>query len=109
MTKADIVQRIAQNSGLDRTNVVAVVDRFLETVSAALAAGEHIEIRGFGTFRTVIRAPRTGRNPRTGSEVRIGERRAPVFKTSKELKARVEAPKRAGDNGYAMWPEEEAA
>ena len=90
MTKADIVQMIAQSTGLTKTDTSAVVDGFIEAVIEALQEGEHIEIRGFGTFKSVSRAPRTGRNPRTGSEVKISRRRAPVFKPSKDLRARVE-------------------
>ena len=90
MTKADIVQMIAQSTGLTKTDTSVVVDGFIEAVIEALQEGEHIEIRGFGTFKSVSRAPRTGRNPRTGSEVKISRRRAPVFKPSKDLRARVE-------------------
>ncbi|SVC42151.1 uncharacterized protein METZ01_LOCUS295005 [marine metagenome] len=110
VTKADIVRQIAQVTGLTKTDAAAVVDGFIESVVDALEKGEHIEIRGFGTFKAVSRAPRTGRNPRTGSEVKISRRRAPVFKPSKELRARVE------DNGNpvggkknAVWKEEKAA
>jgi len=90
LTKADIVQMIAQSTGLTKTDTSVVVDGFIEAVIEALQEGEHIEIRGFGTFKSVSRAPRTGRNPRTGSEVKISRRRAPVFKPSKDLRARVE-------------------
>ncbi len=90
LTKADIVRLIAQETGLTKTDTAAVVDGFLESVIETLEQGEHIEIRGFGTFKVVERAPRTGRNPRTGSEVRISSRKAPTFKPSKELRARVD-------------------
>ena len=111
MTKADIVRRIAQATGLTKTDTAAVVDGFIESVIEALQQGEHIEIRGFGTFKAVSRAPRTGRNPRTGSEVKIGRRRAPVFKPSKELRARVEdnGLPPTGDRKDALWEEEKAA
>ena len=109
MTKADIVRNIAQGTGLTKTDTAAVVDGFIEAVIEALQRGEHIEIRGFGTFKVVTRAPRTGRNPRTGSEVKITSRKAPVFKPSKELRARVETKKEAGDKKNALWPEEKAA
>lgn len=102
MTKADIVRRIAQGTGLTKTDTSAVVDGFIQAVVDALENGEHIEIRGFGTFKAVSRAPRTGRNPRTGSEVKISRRRAPVFKPSKELRARVES------NGNLTGAEENA-
>lgn len=90
LTKADIVRLIAQGTGLTKTDTAAVVDGFIEAVIESLERGEHIEIRGFGTFKVVERAPRTGRNPRTGSEVKISSRKAPTFKPSKELRARVD-------------------
>lgn len=110
MTKADIVRRIAQATGLTKTDTATVVDGFIESVIVAMEEGEHIEIRGFGTFKLVTRAPRTGRNPRTGDEVKITSRRAPVFKPSKELRARVEQPgKSTGAKKNALWQEEKAA
>ena len=109
MTKADIVRQIAQGTGLTKTDVAVVVDSFLESVIESLERGEHIEIRGFGTFKSVTRAPRTGRNPRTGSEVKISSRRAPIFKPSKEIRARVEQDHNSGDKKDAVWQEEKAA
>ena len=113
MTKADIVRLIAQGTGLTKTDTAAVVDGFIESVIEALESGEHIEIRGFGTFKVVERAPRTGRNPRTGSEVKISSRKAPTFKPSKELRARVESDdvedKGPGEKKDAVWQEEKAA
>ena len=113
LTKADIVRQIAQATGLTKTDTGAVVDGFIESVIDALAKDEHIEIRGFGTFKVVDRAPRTGRNPRSGSEVKISGRKAPVFKPSKELRNRVtdtgSAPSKIGENKDAVWQEEKAA
>lgn len=120
MTKADIVRLIAQGTGLTQTDTAVVVEQFISAVTEALARGEHIEIRGFGTLKAVQRAPRTGRNPRTGAEVRIGSRRAPAFKASKELRTRIDdrharaaasdtAAKQPGDKKNALWPEEKAA
>ena len=109
MTKADSVRQIAQETGLTKTDVAAVVDGFIESVIESLQQGDHIEIRGFGTFKSVTRAPRTGRNPRTGSEVKISSRRAPVFKPSKELRARVEQDNNKEGGKDAVWQEEKAA
>ena len=67
-------------------DVADTVDQFLEAVSRALAAGKHIEIRGFGTFKVKDRKSRLARNPRTGESVPVPPRRVPVFKVSKELK-----------------------
>ena len=113
MTKADIVRLIAEGTGLTKTDTAAVVDGFIESVVEALEREDHIEIRGFGTFKVVERAPRTGRNPRTGAEVKIASRKAPTFKPSKELRARVNEEnvedKGPGDKKDALWQEEKAA
>ena len=90
VTKADIIDRIAGATGLTKTDTGAVVDGFLSTVAVALSDNQHIEIRGFGTFKVVRRAPRTGRNPKTGETVGIPSRPVPVFKPSRELRAQVE-------------------
>ena len=86
MTKADVVARIASQTGLTKTDVREVVERFLDSVKYALRKNDPLEIRGFGTFHVVDRAPRTARNPRTGEEVRIQARKQPVFKPSREVK-----------------------
>ena len=91
MTKADIVNQIAEATGLTKTDTAAVVEGFLASVTSAMQQGEHIEIRGFGTFKVVTRASRTGRNPKTGDVVKIPQRPVPVFKPSRELRASVES------------------
>lgn len=91
MTKADIVDRIAAATGLTKLETEAVVDGFLVTVVDAVANGDRIELRGFGTFRGVERAPRTARNPRTDTPVPVPGRLAPVFKPAQEFRRRVEA------------------
>ena len=86
MTKADIVDEIAERTGLTKKDVADTVDEFLAAVSRSLAAGQHIEIRGFGTFKVKDRNPRLARTPRTGESVPVPARRVPLFKVSKELK-----------------------
>ncbi|HET9950473.1 MAG TPA: HU family DNA-binding protein [Candidatus Eisenbacteria bacterium] len=86
MTKADLVDEIAERTGLTKKDVADTVDEFLQAVSRALATGKHIEIRGFGTFKVKDRKSRLARNPRTGESVPVPPRRVPVFKVSKELK-----------------------
>src|SRR4029434_7701216 len=86
MTKADIVDEIAERTGLTKKDVADTVDQFLDAVSRALASGKHIEIRGFGTFKVKDRKSRLARNPRTGDAVPVPPRKVPVFKVSKELK-----------------------
>ena len=79
MTKADLVEICAEKTGLTRTDVAVTVD-------ASLEAGKNIEIRGFGTFKVKLRKARKARNPRTGEEVPVPDRKVPVFKPSNEFK-----------------------
>ena len=91
MTKAQIVEEIVQKTGLTKKDVAEAVDQFLKAISEALAAGKHLEIRGFGTFKVKCRKARMARNPRTGEPVPVPERNVPIFKVSKELKDMVAA------------------
>lgn len=91
MTKAQIVEEIVRKTGLTKKDVAEAVDQFLKAISEALAAGKHLEIRGFGTFKVKKRKSRMARNPRTGEPVPVPERNVPVFKVSKELKDMVAA------------------
>ena len=86
MTKADVIARIASNTGLSKVDVREVVEGFLDSVKYAIKQDDPLEIRGFGTFYVADRAPRTARNPRTGEEVKIPARKQPVFKPSREIK-----------------------
>ncbi len=90
MTKSDIVDRIAAGTGLTKLETEAVVDGFLKTVAEALCHDEHVELRGFGTFRVKERAPRIGRNPRTGENVSLDTQFVPHFKVSRELRQLVD-------------------
>ena len=89
MTKSDIVDRIAQGTGLTKLETEAVVDGFLKTVAEALCRDEHVELRGFGAFSTRQRDGRMGRNPRTGEAVSVDAKRVPYFKPGKEMRERL--------------------
>jgi len=93
MTKADLVEQVyeAIGPGLTKKDCGVVVDTFLNAVKRAVASGNHIEIRGFGTFKVRRRKPRLARNPRTGEAVHVPSRAVPVFKPSRMFKARVDA------------------
>ncbi len=86
MTKADLVEQVAEKTGLTRTDVAATVDAFLDAVKRSLENGANIEIRGFGTFKIKPRKARKARNPRTGDVVPVPDRKIPVFKPSNEFK-----------------------
>lgn len=88
MTKADLVEQVheAIGPGVTKKDCAAVVDAFLNAIKQAIAEGEHIEIRGFGTFKVRERRTRMARNPRTGEPVRVPARAVPVFKPSRLFK-----------------------
>ncbi|RMF65981.1 MAG: HU family DNA-binding protein [Calditrichaeota bacterium] len=86
MTKGDIINIVAEGTGLTKMETAAVIDGFLATISYALQTGDTVTIRGFGSFRTVHRKQRTSRNPKTGKVMEIPDRRAPVFRASIDLK-----------------------
>lgn len=86
MTKADLVKRVSESTGIIRKDVAAVVDALFQGVKDILAEGHHIEIRGFGTYRLKTRKARVGRNPKTDEKVPVPERTVPTFKFSREFK-----------------------
>ena len=92
MTKADLVEQVyeAIGPGVTKKDCAAVVEAFLNAVKQALAHGEHIESRGFGTFKVRHRKPRLARNPRTGESVQVPARQVPVFKPSRLFKEDVD-------------------
>ena len=89
MTKADLVEEIASRTGVSKNHTALIVDDLLDAVCRALSEGNHLEIRGFGTFKVRERRARRARNPRSGDEVMVPAKLVPVFKPSKELKAHI--------------------
>lgn len=90
MTKLELVDRIARKKNhLPYADVKFAVQILLEQMSDSLAIGERIEIRGFGSFSLHFRAPRIGRNPKTGEAVPIPGKYLPHFKPGKELQERI--------------------
>lgn len=89
VTKADIVDVIANGTGLTKVETEAVVNGFIQTVIQSLREGRNIEIRGFGSYYVKKRKGRIARNPRTGEQVQINDHFVPIFKVSKDLKLSV--------------------
>ena len=83
MTKADLIDEVSRLAELTRKDSEVIVETIFESVVRSLRAGDKIEIRGFGSFRT---RPRVGRNPKTGDRVEVPAKKIPFFKPSKELK-----------------------
>ena len=90
MTKSELIDRLAMGQRhLSHKDVELGVKLLLDTVSDALASNERIEIRGFGSFSLHYRAPRIGRNPKTGETVELKGKFVPHFKPGKELRDQV--------------------
>ena len=91
MTRSDLVEELAARFGqLTHRDAEFAVKAILDAMNAALVRGHRIEIRGFGSFSVNHRAPRLGRNPRSGESVAIPEKRVPHFKPGKALRESVD-------------------
>lgn len=86
MTKADLVEKVADFAALSKAEAEVVVNTVLDSIVEALQAGDKIELRGFGSFRLRKRRPRQGRNPKTGTKVDVPAKAVPYFKPGKELR-----------------------
>ena len=90
MTKSELINRLADaNPHLYLRDIERIVSTVFDEVTEALARGDRVELRGFGAFSVRQRGSRTGRNPRTGEEVRVPDKAVPYFKTGKELRERL--------------------
>lgn len=83
MTKAEIVSEIASSTGIDRANVLATVEKFMEVVKDSLSHGENVYLRGFGSFIVKTRSEKTARNISKNTTIIIPEHKIPAFKPSK--------------------------
>ncbi len=92
MTKSELIQRLAErNEHLFQRDIERIVATILDEITAALARGDRVELRGFGAFSVKHRGARIGRNPRTGESVSVAEKVVPYFKTGKQLRERLNA------------------
>ncbi len=92
MTRSQLIMRLAElNPHLYHRDIERIVTTVFDEISAALARGDRVELRGFGAFSVKQRAARLGRNPRTGESVQVAAKHLPYFKTGKELRERLNA------------------
>ena len=97
MTKSELIARLAERfPQLVAKDAELAVKVILDAMTEALARGDSIEIRGFGSFSLNHRPPRVGRNPRSGERVEVPEKWVPHFKAGKELRERVDAADLSG-------------
>ena len=90
MTKSELIETLAQqHAHVPVKDVENAVKEILEQMAGSLSSSDRIEIRGFGSFSLHYRAPRTGRNPKTGETVELAGKHVPHFKPGKELRDRV--------------------
>ena len=86
MTKADLIDEVSKVSNLTKKESETIVNTVFDNITDALANGDKVELRGFGSFRIRQRNARNGRNPKTGTGVSVPEKRVPFFKVGKRLR-----------------------
>ena len=86
MTKRELVIRVANKLGMTQSDVSKIIEGTFDTISHSLASGQRWELRDFGVFEVKTRASRIGRNPRTGDQVPVPERRVVTFRPGKRMK-----------------------
>ena len=89
MNKNELISSIASETGFTKTDSAKAVDAFVAAVTKALKKGDEVRLVGFGTFSVAKRAATTGRNPRTGAEIKIAARKQAKFKAGKALQEAV--------------------
>ncbi|KQI68023.1 hypothetical protein AN189_12985 [Loktanella sp. 3ANDIMAR09] len=85
MTKTNLIDQIAEQTGDTKVDIERHIGAFLDTIWSAMVAGDEVTLRGFGTFKVRDSKARTGRNPRTGEPVEIAAKRTAAFKPSSAL------------------------
>ena len=92
MTKSELIARLVEaNPHLFQRDVERIVTTIFEEITAALARGDRVELRGFGAFSAKQRGARIGRNPRTGESVQVAAKYIPYFKSGKQLREKLNA------------------
>ncbi len=100
MTRSELIASLAEdNPHLTVAEVERIVSTLFDEMTAALARGERVELRGFGAFTVKARQARAGRNPRTGETVQVAQKAVPFFKAGKELRERINKPAPVPANG----------
>lgn len=99
MTKSDLIEILVTRTNLPKKRIEQIVNCILDSLFEALVNGDRIEIRGFGSWYVKEYKSYTGRNPKTGSTVKVSEKKLPFFKVGKELKKRIDDGKKNSIKG----------
>lgn len=89
MNKTDLINKVAEKTGFTKKDTETHVNAVLDTIQETLAAGEDVQLIGFGTFEVRDRAERNGRNPQTGETITVPAGKVPAFKAGTKLKGAV--------------------
>ncbi|MGE9311898.1 HU family DNA-binding protein [Niabella sp. CJ426] len=89
MNKAELIEKLAKDAGITKTQANAALDSFTEAVTKTLKKGDKVTLVGFGTFSVTKRAARNGRNPQTGAVIKIKAKKVARFKAGKELSSKI--------------------
>ena len=89
MNKAELIEKIAKDAGMNKVQANAAIDSFTDSVVGVLKKGDKVTLVGFGTFSVTARAARNGRNPQTGATIKIKARKVPKFKAGKDFAAKI--------------------
>ena len=98
VTKRELVQRIAEKTGVQQISAKEVIQSFLDEIIHELSKGNRLEFRDFGVFEPKSKAHRVARNPRTGEAVEVDEKHVPFFKTGKLLRDRLNGREGTGES-----------
>lgn len=91
MNKSELIEAMAEQLNLPSKTAASIVNTILESMADALVRGENVELRGFGSFTVREYETYTGRNPKTGEQIKVKPKKLPFFKVGKELKEAVDA------------------
>ncbi len=91
MNKSELIKALAEQSNIPSDEATVVVNTFIDSMKDAMAEGDRVEIRGFGSFKVKEYEGYSGRNPRTGAKVVVKSKRLPFFRPGKELKDYINA------------------
>ncbi|MBI4828153.1 MAG: integration host factor subunit beta [Nitrospinae bacterium] len=90
MTKSEMAEKLAEKINIKKQQAEDIINIFTNSIIEALARGDKVEIRGFGSFRVRNRAEKEGRNPKTGEKVHVPAKKVPFFKTGKDFRETVD-------------------